>query len=271
VHVNYYEAPAWIDLPSAGLSSLSPYMSEWVGNINYPSTTGVFAGSGRNIEVAALFQGYLKFPFPDSYWLCITSDDGSKLFIDDTLVIDNGGLNGYVEKCSFYDGAGVSKVEVEYFQRGGKNALFLSWVPMSRPPNFTLMVVISSSDFVQKPSDTPTDVPTSLPTGNPCDGKTKNECKKNSFCKYDTVKKFKECIPKKEHDCSQYSNKSTCKAAAKEACVFDNNSKVCSHKCAGKTKKSACKKVKNSKEKSICKYQSDKNPCFKCHPKSCGM
>eukprot|EP00587_Corethron_hystrix_P002166 CAMPEP_0113318120 /NCGR_PEP_ID=MMETSP0010_2-20120614/12797_1 /TAXON_ID=216773 ORGANISM="Corethron hystrix, Strain 308" /NCGR_SAMPLE_ID=MMETSP0010_2 /ASSEMBLY_ACC=CAM_ASM_000155 /LENGTH=576 /DNA_ID=CAMNT_0000175321 /DNA_START=361 /DNA_END=2088 /DNA_ORIENTATION=- /assembly_acc=CAM_ASM_000155 len=166
VHVNYYEALAWNSLPSSGLSSLSPYKAEMVDNINYPSTEGTFAGSGRTIHVAALFEAYLEFPFPDRYYMCITSDDGSKLFLDNMLVIDNDETHSSTEVCSFYNGTGVTKMEVEYFQRGGGKELFVKWVPMSRPPNFRLMVVIPPSAFVQKPkmTETPSSRPSNFPS-----------------------------------------------------------------------------------------------------------
>jgi len=287
VHVNYYEAFSWTDLPSAGLLSLSPYKSERVDNINYPRTTGTFAGSGRSIHVAALFQGYLKFPFPDKYYLCINSDDGSKLFINNTLVINKGGIHDSEEKCSFYNGTGVSKVEVEYFQRGGHSALFLKWVPMSRPPNFKLMVAISSSDFVHKPNetDTPSDIPStslsvapsevqqsSSPTSNPCPGLAQKKCSKKNLCIWDPAKTVKLCVPKILHDCTQHTTANSCKKAANEACLFESVQRLCRHRCEGETKKTKCHKIQNkSKKKMICKFRSQKNPCFKCHARSvCG-
>ena len=98
-----------------------------------------------------LFPGYLAFELSDSYYICITSDDGSKLFIDDSLVIDNDGSHGAVEKCAVYNAlAGVKKVQIEYFEGGGGSVLFVEWVPLSRPPEHRLIRVINASAFVPK-------------------------------------------------------------------------------------------------------------------------
>ena len=131
LHVSYY-AVSLTSLPDEGLSSLTPYKTEYVGNIDFRPGSGTFAGSERENGVAALFEGYLNFPFPDTYYLCLTSDDGSKLFIDDELVIDNDGTHGSVQECSFYDATGVAKIVVEYFENGGGATLYLQWVPMTR-------------------------------------------------------------------------------------------------------------------------------------------
>ena len=120
-------------LPDEGLGSLTPYDTEYVRNIDYNPGSGVFAGSGRANDVAALFEGYLAFPVArDSYYFCLTSDDGSKLFIDNELVIDNDST-GRSEKCAVHDATeDVSKVSVEYFERSGGSTLIFKWVPLSR-------------------------------------------------------------------------------------------------------------------------------------------
>ena len=101
--------------------------------------------------VIIIFLGYLDFPLTDEYYICLTSDDGSKLFIEDSLVISNDGLHGAVQECAFYSSsAGVKHIEVEYFQRGGGAILTLQYVPLSRPPWFRLMRVIDPSEFVPK-------------------------------------------------------------------------------------------------------------------------
>jgi hypothetical protein len=154
VYVNYYAVVLDV-LPEEGLRSLTPYDSGYVPNIDFQlSGSGGFATSGRDENVAALFEGYLDFPINDSYYICITSDDGSKLFIEGSLVISNDGLHGSVQECATYDTpAGVKQIEVEYFQRGGGATLTLQYVPLSRPDNFRLMRIIEPFEFVPKPDD----------------------------------------------------------------------------------------------------------------------
>lgn len=80
----------------------------------------------------------------------MTSDDGSKLFIDDLLVIDND-IRGSTKKCTTYDTlAGVKRVRIEYFELSGGSVLFVEWVPLSRPPEHRLMRVIDAPAFVSK-------------------------------------------------------------------------------------------------------------------------
>ncbi len=73
------------------------------------------------------FEGYVKIDNSAIYNWFLASDDGSKLFIDDELVIDNGGEHGTVEK----EGKtalkkGFHKIRVDYFDSGGGNELKVS-------------------------------------------------------------------------------------------------------------------------------------------------
>jgi alpha-L-fucosidase len=73
------------------------------------------------------FEGYLMVNSDDLYELFIASDDGSKLYIDDELIIDNDGDHGTVEKAGKAAlKKGFHKVRVDYFDSGGDNALHLS-------------------------------------------------------------------------------------------------------------------------------------------------
>jgi glucose/arabinose dehydrogenase len=72
----------------------------------------------------------LTAPAEGTYTFRLTSDDGSKLWIGNTLVVDHDGLHGAEPK----DGtitltAGVHPLRVEYFERGGGQQLTLAWRP----------------------------------------------------------------------------------------------------------------------------------------------
>lgn len=122
VDVKYFVADG---LPSGGLSSLDSYATDTTTSINYNSGSGEFGKSGRADNVAALFQGYLNVDLGITQ-ICITSDDGSKLFLDDTLWIDNGGVHAAVTKCADVS-SGVHKFDLEYFERNGLSVLVLRW------------------------------------------------------------------------------------------------------------------------------------------------
>ena len=83
---------SWESLPIERLKSLTPYKSEMVHAINFPSTDNDnFAGSDMSEFVAALFESYLTFPIVGIYEFCMSSDDGSILYFDDVEIINNDG------------------------------------------------------------------------------------------------------------------------------------------------------------------------------------
>ena len=56
IHVKYYVFTE-TSLPAEGLKSLTPYAEDYVSNIDFRPGSGVFATSGRENNVAALFEG----------------------------------------------------------------------------------------------------------------------------------------------------------------------------------------------------------------------
>ena len=94
--VQYYSLDALNALPDFG--ALTPISSEVLTDINLASTNGVFAGSGLSDNVGAVFEGLIEVPIATSYTLYVESDDGSRLFIGDEMVVDNDGLHGMQEE-----------------------------------------------------------------------------------------------------------------------------------------------------------------------------
>ena len=125
VNVKYFDATGWQSLPPGGLSSLAPYAVDTTTKIDYRNGAGNFAGSGRSANVAALFQGYLYID-PVITRICLTSDDGSKLFLDDVLTIDNDGLHNVRQRCASIS-TGVYKIDIEYFDEAGDAVLVLEF------------------------------------------------------------------------------------------------------------------------------------------------
>jgi len=71
-----------------------------------------------------IYKGFITIPADGVYTFSILSNDGSKLYIADQLVVDNDGLHSAYEK----DGeialkAGQHKIQLNYFQAGGGKAL----------------------------------------------------------------------------------------------------------------------------------------------------
>ena len=119
---DYYALSAPEQLPD--FSGLDPETSGIIAAINIPGGVGMFAGSGRSTDVGAVFTGALKIPETGYYTLSIESDDGSRLFIDDDMLIDNDGLHGMQERgIGLGLEAGYHRLRVEYFQRSSRRGL----------------------------------------------------------------------------------------------------------------------------------------------------
>ena len=101
-------------------------------NIQPQSFTAGFPGVTDRFEWFAIdYQGRIMLPQAGTYTFRLISDDGSKLFIDGELVIDNDGIHG----PGNIDGeatlaAGIHDVRVQYFQGPREEvALVLEWGP----------------------------------------------------------------------------------------------------------------------------------------------
>jgi len=70
------------------------------------------------------YEGYIKIAEDAVYKFGTMSDDGSKLYIDDRLVVDNGGLHSTQSaEGSIALAKGMHKIKVEYFDKTGGNFL----------------------------------------------------------------------------------------------------------------------------------------------------
>lgn len=79
---------------------------------------------------AYVFEGTIDLDVEGSYSFFTTSDDGSKLFIDGNVVVDNDGLHGPVEQVGTLAlGIGTHAIRVEFFEKGGGAALTVEWIP----------------------------------------------------------------------------------------------------------------------------------------------
>ena len=78
----------------------------------------------RKDKFAFLFNGYIKTAKDGIYTFFTSSDDGSKLFMDDIEVVNNDGEHGTQEKSGRAAlKKGFHKIKVVYFDSGGGNDL----------------------------------------------------------------------------------------------------------------------------------------------------
>ncbi|HEX4644547.1 MAG TPA: c-type cytochrome, partial [Verrucomicrobiae bacterium] len=98
-----------------------------------PAVTGhadkftVSAGPQKN-EMALRFHGLLTVPRAGDYTFWTASDDGSQLFIDNKVVVDNDGYHSMAEREGKVKlAAGDHAILVTYFDFGGDRELKVSW------------------------------------------------------------------------------------------------------------------------------------------------
>jgi peptidoglycan hydrolase-like protein with peptidoglycan-binding domain len=109
----YYEATSYTVLP------------------NFPTLTPVKMGTTTNFDITLAnrleafsfnFTGYVSVPTDGEYTFYTSSDDGSRIYIDDILVVNNDGLHGSIEASGIIGlKAGKHAISTQYFnQLGGK-------------------------------------------------------------------------------------------------------------------------------------------------------
>ncbi|NND99511.1 MAG: c-type cytochrome [Pirellulaceae bacterium] len=79
-------------------------------------------------KFALRFTGDLNVPQPGVYTIFVASDDGSRIYLDDNLLINHDGLHGMSERKAFIHlPAGRHKLVVTYFDNGGGDGLKVTW------------------------------------------------------------------------------------------------------------------------------------------------
>ena len=113
---SYYEG-AWDSLPDFSL--LKPVAEGIVPDF-------VFTPRNQDDLFSFVYSGYVLVPETSVYIFYTSSDDGSRLYIDDKPVVDNDGLHGLAEKSGTIALAkGYHKIRVAYFERTGSDNLIV--------------------------------------------------------------------------------------------------------------------------------------------------
>ena len=108
---------SWKKLPD--FKSLQP--------VKTGSTTGLdLSIAGRSDNFAIQFEAYLPIGVEGEYQFHLSSDDGSRLWIDDQMVVEVDGVHPVIEQSgSKRLSSGVHKIRIDYFEGGGGEDLFL--------------------------------------------------------------------------------------------------------------------------------------------------
>src|SRR5687768_5803166 len=89
-----------------------------------------FHGTKLTDQFYVRWTGVIRIDAPGDYRFFTTSDDGSRLFIGDRLVVNNGGPHAMIEKSGTITlTAGTHPIKVEYFQGGGGKGCKVAWQP----------------------------------------------------------------------------------------------------------------------------------------------
>ncbi len=92
--------------------------------------TGAFEFDPRNREeyFGFRYQGFIRIPEDGVYAFFLDSDDGSRLYLDDALLVDNNGLHGMQEKMGVAALAkGFHPICVTFFEKTGGDGLNVSF------------------------------------------------------------------------------------------------------------------------------------------------
>lgn len=112
-----------------------------------------FPGVTDRFEWFAIdYTGRFWIEHPGPYMFFLASDDGSKLYIDNHLLINNDGIHPVLEKSAATDlASGIHAIRVSYFQGPRWNvALVLRVATPGQPPH-----VFKIDDFKPPPDWTP--------------------------------------------------------------------------------------------------------------------
>lgn len=120
-----------VSRPSPGIV-YAYFEGDWEQLPNFRGLTPVATGTMSNFDLTPRrdwsygyeFTGYVRVPRNGLYTFGTTSDDGSRVWIGDTLVVDNDGLHAAQERNgSIGLKAGYHRIRVEFFERSGGDNL----------------------------------------------------------------------------------------------------------------------------------------------------
>jgi hypothetical protein len=90
-------------------------------------------GGGRKQFFCCRYEGYLVVPEDGEYELAVASDEGARLFLDESLVLDHWQAHVMSEKSARLTlTAGIHALKLESYQGLGDAGLHLLWTPPGR-------------------------------------------------------------------------------------------------------------------------------------------
>lgn len=107
-------------------SSLTPFSTGLLATPTF--TVNPVEGGARTTNFSLIYRGYLTVPADGVYTLYTASDDGSRLSIGTTVVVDNNFAQGTTERSGLIGlSAGTHLITVEFAQGTGGFAMYTRW------------------------------------------------------------------------------------------------------------------------------------------------
>ena len=124
----FYALPTTVTKLADVNFAAAPTSTGLVGTLDTVNGTSSFWSGGPQDRFAARYTGDLNVTKAGAYTLYLTSDDGSALYVDGKLVINNDGLHASALKTTTLNlSAGAHKIEIRYFENTGYQTLKLEW------------------------------------------------------------------------------------------------------------------------------------------------
>jgi len=113
----YEQDGSWRRLPD--FKTLVPVASETADRVHH-------AIGDRDEHYGLRFRGYVSVPQTGVYGFHLSSDDGSRLYLADEMIVDNDGIHGTRERSGYVAlQAGFHPIEIQFFQGAGGVGLTL--------------------------------------------------------------------------------------------------------------------------------------------------
>ena len=107
-----------------------PFLVRIDKQINFREVSGDFYGSKLSDQFFVQWVGAIQIPTDGEYGFSTSSDDGSRLYIGNKLVVDNWGDHSWGKKSGKATlTAGVHSIRVAYYEGGGGAGCQVNWIP----------------------------------------------------------------------------------------------------------------------------------------------
>ena len=136
--------------------------TNWDGSVLYEMVDPLIAVH-RQFQLPSFsvwWQGIINVPESGAYVFETQSADGSYVYIDDQLVVDNGGVHSSRRASNTVNlEAGRHQIDIKYFRDGGGIAMEVFWQPPRGPMEFLPAQVLFPPDTVDLASLPPITLP----------------------------------------------------------------------------------------------------------------